>query len=159
MLMPYGTEMRNNYMVEGSMNLPWLDHRKHDSEIAEAISQGQRTGCGTGSHAQAGIRRRSRRRWPGKSRARNWRMSIRVPYGPQAEATLRSTVIAYENDQTDFLNLLDSQSAVIDIDLAYSRRLRTSKRGSPTWSLRWRAVELDRADRHAGGGAMKRTYL
>ena len=23
-------------MVEGSINLPWLNHRKHDSEIAEA---------------------------------------------------------------------------------------------------------------------------
>ena len=38
---------------------------------------------------------------------------------PQAEATLRSTVIAYENDHTDFLNLLDSQMTVVDIDLAY----------------------------------------
>jgi len=38
---------------------------------------------------------------------------------PQAEVTLRSTVIAYENDRTDFLNLLDSQMTVVDIDLAY----------------------------------------
>ena len=37
---------------------------------------------------------------------------------PQATATLRSTVIAYENDRTDFLNLLDSQMTVVDIDLA-----------------------------------------
>jgi cobalt-zinc-cadmium efflux system outer membrane protein len=27
-------------------------------------------------------------------------------------------VVAYENNQTDFLNLLDSQMAVIDIELA-----------------------------------------
>ena len=38
---------------------------------------------------------------------------------PQAQATLRSTVIAYENDQADFLNLLDSQATVLDMDLAY----------------------------------------
>jgi outer membrane protein TolC len=42
---------------------------------------------------------------------------------PQAEATLRSTLIAYENNHTDFLNLLDSQTAVIDIDLAYYQAL------------------------------------
>ncbi len=38
MLMPPGTNMRNDYMVEGSMNLPWLNHRKHDAEIAEATA-------------------------------------------------------------------------------------------------------------------------
>ena len=38
---------------------------------------------------------------------------------PQALATLRSTVIAYQHDRTDFLNLLDSQLTVVDIDLAY----------------------------------------
>jgi hypothetical protein len=31
--------MRNAYMVEGSMNLPWLNHRKHGAEIAEATAQ------------------------------------------------------------------------------------------------------------------------
>ena len=38
---------------------------------------------------------------------------------PQAEATLQSSVIAYENDKTDFLDLLDSQMTVVDIDLAW----------------------------------------
>jgi outer membrane protein TolC len=38
---------------------------------------------------------------------------------PQAEATLQSSVIAYENDKTDLLDLLDSQMTVIDIDLAW----------------------------------------
>jgi outer membrane protein TolC len=37
---------------------------------------------------------------------------------PQAEATLHAAVIAYENNETDFLNLLDSQMAVVDIQLA-----------------------------------------
>ena len=39
MLMPPGADMRNNYMVEGSMNLPWLNRRKHDAEIAEPRPQ------------------------------------------------------------------------------------------------------------------------
>ncbi len=39
MIQPSGQNMRNAYMVEGSMNLPWLNHRKHDAEIAEATVQ------------------------------------------------------------------------------------------------------------------------
>ena len=39
MLMPTGQNMRNAYMLEGTMNLPWLNHRKHDAEIAEATVQ------------------------------------------------------------------------------------------------------------------------
>jgi cobalt-zinc-cadmium efflux system outer membrane protein len=38
---------------------------------------------------------------------------------PQAEATLQSSVIAYENDKTDLLDLLDSQMTVVNIDLAW----------------------------------------
>ena len=38
---------------------------------------------------------------------------------PQAEATLQSSVIAYENDKTELLDLLDSQMSVVDIDLAW----------------------------------------
>src|SRR5215813_5106713 len=36
MLLPSGSQFRNNYMIEGSMTLPWLNRRKHDSEISEA---------------------------------------------------------------------------------------------------------------------------
>src|SRR5207244_10553830 len=36
MLAPSGSQFRNNYMIEGSMTLPWLNRRKHDSEISEA---------------------------------------------------------------------------------------------------------------------------
>ena len=39
MLMPRGSEFRNNYMVEGSINLPWLNRRKHDAEIAESTAK------------------------------------------------------------------------------------------------------------------------
>jgi len=48
-----------------------------------------------------------------------YRQSLR----PQAEATLHSTVLAYENDRTEFLDLLDSQMTVIDLDLAYFQAL------------------------------------
>ena len=38
---------------------------------------------------------------------------------PQAEATLQSSVIAYENDKTSLLDLLDSQMEVINVDLSW----------------------------------------
>ena len=37
----------------------------------------------------------------------------------QSEAALHSAVVAYENDQTSFLDLLDSQMTVVDVDLAW----------------------------------------
>jgi hypothetical protein len=40
---------------------------------------------------------------------------------PQTEAALRSTVVAYENDRTDILNLLDSQNTSLDVDYSYFR--------------------------------------
>ena len=42
---------------------------------------------------------------------------------PQTNTLLRSTVIAYENDRTDLLNLLDSQNTTVDVDFAYFRAL------------------------------------
>ena len=40
---------------------------------------------------------------------------------PQAEATLQSSTIAYENDKTELMDLLDSQMAVVDADLAWAQ--------------------------------------
>ena len=122
MLMPSGSNYRNNYMVEGSINLPWLNRRKHDAEISEAQAQVseqdaelaalRNSAFGQIQEALAQVRSAKR---------------LADLYGsllqPQAQATLRSTVIAYENDRTDFLNLLDSQMTVVDIDLAYFQAL------------------------------------
>src|SRR5271157_4540498 len=36
MLMPTGSTYRNDYIVEFSLSLPWLNRRKHDAEISEA---------------------------------------------------------------------------------------------------------------------------
>ena len=42
---------------------------------------------------------------------------------PQAQATLRSASAAYQADQTDFLNLIDSQNTVLDVEYSYYRAL------------------------------------
>ncbi|MGA8492583.1 MAG: TolC family protein [Terriglobales bacterium] len=118
MLMPSGSNYRNNYMVEGSINLPWFNRRKHDAEISEAkavvseedaeLDALRNSAFGQIQEALAQVR-------SAKRLADLYKNLLQ----PQAEATLCSTVIAYENDRTDFLNLLDSQMTVVDIDLAY----------------------------------------
>jgi outer membrane protein, heavy metal efflux system len=122
MLMPAGSAFRNNYMVEGSMNLPWLNRRKHDSEIEEAkakVSEQDAELDAMRNAAFGQIQEALAQVKASKRLADVYHTALQ----PQAEATLRSTVIAYENDGTDFLNLLDSQNSVVDIDLAYFQAL------------------------------------
>ena len=122
MLMPSGSNYRNNYMLEGSINLPWLNRRKHDADISEAKAQVSEQdaelvamrNAAFGQIQEALVQVRSAKRF-----ADLYKSLLQ----PQATATLRSTVIAYENDRTDFLNLLDSQMTVVDIDLAYFQAL------------------------------------
>ena len=105
--------------LEGSINLPWLNRRKHDAEVSEAkavvneqdamsLLALRNSAFGQIQEALAQVR-------SAKRLADLYKSLLQ----PQAQATLRSTVIAYENDRTDFLNLLDSQNTVVDIDLAY----------------------------------------
>lgn len=118
MLMQPSAEMRNSYMVEGSMSVPWLNRGKHNAEIAEATARvyaqdadlEAMRNAAFGEVQEALVEARAAQRL-----ATLYQDHLR----PQAEATLQSSVIAYENDKTDFLNLLDSQMVVINIDLAW----------------------------------------
>ena len=110
--------MRNAYMVEGSMNLPWLNRHKHDAEIAESTARV------TEQDAELNAMRNAARGQINEAlveaqAAQKLADMYHDQLRPQAEATLQSSVIAYENDKTDFLDLLDSQMAVVDIDLAW----------------------------------------
>ncbi|MFP5249467.1 MAG: TolC family protein [Acidobacteriota bacterium] len=122
MLMPPSTSMRNTYMVEGSMSLPWLDRRKHDAEIATAgaaVTEQEAELAALRTEAFGQIEESLAEAEAAQKFAALYRNALR----PQAEATLHAAVIAYENNQTDFLNLLDSQMQVIDIDLAWLQAL------------------------------------
>ncbi|KAA6459139.1 TolC family protein [Acidobacteria bacterium AB60] len=118
MLMPTGTNPRNNYMFEGSMTLPWLNRRRHDAEINQSVVKVTEQdaevtamrNAAFGQIAEALADARSSQRL-----ARIYHDSIEL----QAEATLHAAVIAYENNQTDLLDLVDSQMAVIDVNLAW----------------------------------------
>lgn len=118
MLMQPDSSMRNAYMFEGSMSLPWLNRGRHSAEISEAAAKVNERNAeldalrntAFGEIQEALIEARSAQKL-----AAVYHDQLR----PQAEATLQASVIAYENDKTDFLDLLDSQMAVINIDLAW----------------------------------------
>jgi outer membrane protein TolC len=117
MLMPSGSHFRNNYMIEGSMTLPWLNRRKHESEISEAqaaVAERQAELDAMRLTVFQQIQDALVRANSAKRLLDLYQNSLR----PQSEATLRSTVIAYENDRTDILNLLDSQNTTLDVDYA-----------------------------------------
>lgn len=118
MRMPPSAVMRNSYMIEGAMNIPWLNHRKHDAEIAEATAQATeqdaeltaQRNVAFGEIQDALVEARA-----AQQLAQMYCDQLR----PQAEATLQSSVIAYENGKTSLLDLLDSQMTVINVDLAW----------------------------------------
>jgi outer membrane protein TolC len=122
MLMPSGSANRSGYIAELSVNLPWLNRSKHDAEIAEsqAAVNVQKAELEKQKSAvfqeiqEALIRANSANRL-----VELYRDTLR----PQAQATLRATSAAYQTDQTDFLNLIDSQNAVLDVEYSYFRAL------------------------------------
>ena len=118
MLMPEGSMFRNNYMAEVTVSLPWLNRRKHNSEIKEAetaaaVVQSERHAQVNAAFLeiqQALIRARAAER-----SLRLYRDTLR----PQAEAALKSAAAAYQHDRTDFLNLVDSQNMLLDVETSY----------------------------------------
>jgi outer membrane protein TolC len=118
MLMPDGSTFRNNYMAELTVSLPWLDKRKHDGEIKEAeaavsvVRSAHNAQVNTAFFEiqQALIRARAAER-----SLKLYSNTLR----PQAEAALKSANAAYEHDRTDFLNLIDSQNLVLDVETSY----------------------------------------
>jgi cobalt-zinc-cadmium efflux system outer membrane protein len=122
MLAPSGSQFRNNYMIEGSMTLPWLNRRKHESESSEAqamVAERQAESDAVRFAVFRQIQEALIRAASAKRLVDLYQKSLR----PQSEATLHSAVIAYENDRTDILNLLDSQNTTLDVDYAYFRAL------------------------------------
>lgn len=118
MIQQPGAFARNAYMLEGSMNLPWLNHRKHDAEIAEATVQA------TEQDAELTAMRNTafgqiQEALVEAAAAQKFAHLYHDVLRPQAEATLQSSVIAYQNDKTELLDLVDSQMSLVNIDLAW----------------------------------------
>jgi cobalt-zinc-cadmium efflux system outer membrane protein len=122
MLMPSGSMNRNGYMAELSFNLPWLNRSKHDAEIREAQSQVnvQRAEL---SAQQAMVFQEIQEALIRANTAARLVEIYRDTLRPQAQATLRAASAAYQTDQTDFLNLIDSQNTALDVEYSYYRAL------------------------------------
>ncbi len=122
MLMPSGATNRNGYMAELSLNLPWLNRSKHDAEIQEAQSQvnAQRAQL---LIEKASILQEIQEAFIRANSAARLVELYRDTLRPQAQAVLRSASAAYQADQTDFLNLIDSQNTALDVEYSYYRAL------------------------------------
>jgi outer membrane protein, heavy metal efflux system len=116
MLMPSGQDPRNNYMLEVSMSLPWLNRHKHDAEIHEAALATSQKNLELDAMKKVALGQIEEARV--EARAAQRLANVYQQLRPQAESTLHAAVVAYENDQTSFLDLVDSQMTVVDTDLA-----------------------------------------
>ena len=120
MLMPDGARYRNTYMAELSVTLPWLNRGRHDAEIAEAnadLSAERAEYDNQRALVFEEIQEALIRAQSAKRLVDLYSQTLR----PQAQATLKSTVAAYQADRTDFLNLLDSQNTTLEVELDYYR--------------------------------------
>jgi outer membrane protein, heavy metal efflux system len=118
MLMPAGSNFRNNYMAELTVSLPWLNKRKHDGEIKEA----EAALAVVRSEHDAQVNAAFLEIQQALIRARAAERSLKLystTLRPQAEAALKSANAAYEHDRTDFLNLIDSQNLVLEVETSY----------------------------------------
>ena len=114
MLMPTGSDARNAYMAELTMNLPSLNRVRHDGEAkqadaATAVAQADleaRTATVFLEVRQAQIAVQSAQR-----RAKVYRDTLL----PQAEAAFKAATAAYENNRAEFSMLIDSQNLLLDI--------------------------------------------
>ena len=122
MLNPAGSMNRNGYMAELSFNLPWLNRSRHDAEISQAQSEVnvQRAEL---LARQAVIFQEIQEALVRANTAARLVEIYRDTLRPQAQATLRAASAAYQTDQTDFLNLIDSQNTALDVEYSYYRAL------------------------------------
>jgi cobalt-zinc-cadmium efflux system outer membrane protein len=122
MLMPSGAMNRNGYMAELGFNLPWLNRSKHDAEITEAQTEVNVRRAELAAQ-QAMVFQEIQEALVRANTSARLVEIYRDTLRPQAQATLRAASAAYQTDQTDFLNLIDSQNTALDVEYSYFRTL------------------------------------
>ena len=118
MIMPEGSSFRNAYMAEFGLNLPWLNRRKHDGEINEAKAMALERDAELDNQRAVVFFQIQQALIKAKTAQQNL-LLYRDTLRPQAQATLKATAAAYQNDRTDFLNVLDSQNMTLDVESSY----------------------------------------
>lgn len=122
MLMPAGSTNRSGYMAELSLSLPWLNKSKHDAEIAEAQAEVNVQRADLSTQETVAFQQIQEALIRANTAARLVEI-YRDTLRPQAQATLRAASAAYQTEQTDFLNLIDSQNTALDVEYSYYRAL------------------------------------
>lgn len=120
MQMPQDVQQRHTYSAELTLNLPWLNKRKHDAEIAEAKTMTEATRADYDMQRAAiflEIQEALIRAGSAKRNVELYRSTLR----PQVEATFKAAAAAYQHDRTDFLNLVDSQNMMLEVQTAFYR--------------------------------------
>ncbi|MGA2001564.1 MAG: TolC family protein [Terriglobales bacterium] len=118
MVMPVGSMTRNTYSAEVTLNLPWLNKRKHDAEIAEARTMAEVTRSEYETRRAAvflEIQQALTRAQAAQRSLKLYQDTLR----PQTEATVKAAAAAYQHDRTDFLNLIDSQNMLLEVETSY----------------------------------------
>jgi outer membrane protein TolC len=118
MVMPAGSASRNAYMAELAMNLPWLNRARHEGEAKQADVATEV------SHAELEARTATvfleiRLAEVDVLAAQRRVKLYRDTLLPQAEAAFKASTAAYQNNRTEFTNLIDSQNLLLDIQTAY----------------------------------------
>jgi outer membrane protein, heavy metal efflux system len=118
MAMPVGAMTRNTYTAEVTMSLPWLNRRKHDAEIAEARTMAEVTRSEYDTRRSAvflEIQQALIRAQAAQRTLKLYQDTLR----PQTQATVKAAAAAYQHDRTDFLNLIDSQNMLLEVETSY----------------------------------------
>jgi outer membrane protein TolC len=128
MLMPSGSMARNAYMAEVSMNLPWLNRERHDGEARQAdaatdVSRAELEASTAIVFSE--IRQAQINVLSAQKRTKLYRDTLL----PQAEATFKASAAAYQNNRTEFQNLIDSQNLLLDIQTANYKALAATDAG------------------------------
>ena len=118
MLMPEGSAFRNNYMAEVTVSLPWLNKRKHDGEINEAQAAAEVVGGEHNAQVNAAFLEMQQALIRARAAERSLKLYSDTLHS-QAEAALKSASATYRNDRADFLNLIESQNMLLDVQTSY----------------------------------------
>ncbi len=117
MLMPAGSNARNAYMAELTMNLPSLNRDRHTAEARQADA-------GT-AVAQADLEARTaavflevRQAQIAIAYAQKRTRLYRDTLLPQAHTAFQSSTAAYQNNQAGFSSLVESQNLLLEIQTA-----------------------------------------
>jgi cobalt-zinc-cadmium efflux system outer membrane protein len=118
MLNPPGSMARNNYMAEFTVSLPWLNRQKHEDEVKQADVATEL------SRAELEIRRAAvflevQSALIKVGAAQKSMKLYRDTLRPQAQANFQAALVSYQNERTDFLNLIDSENMLLEIETSF----------------------------------------